>query len=294
MHASYLTDNQLPVLQIATDVSDFFNQHRLHPSEVPRVGLITLDLDLLLRAVGRLRRHEPSFCNVADLVLGYGLYFASQIGQRHAYLLTFLWLVEMLKECGPTVDALCARYPALTSWMNDRRQLLEPPDNPLDPTERVRFGQAQFFAMSMYSDDAHQKILSVELTVLGLRCWLKITSSLQLTMAIVQKQMIGQFITNQGLRFHSGFGIAYVLPTSPTTSSGGRSLASPKPPQARSPSATITPSSGCFNPSSSSWGYGVPPLSGCGSPSRPETSTQSTFSHPPPPSASGWPSGNLA
>ena len=50
----------------------------------------------------------------------------------------------------------------------------------------------------------------MELAVLGLRSWLKVTSSLNLTMAIVQKQMIGQFVTNQGLRFHSGFGIVYV------------------------------------------------------------------------------------
>ena len=210
MHASYLTGGALPVIQIATDVSDYFNQHRLHPCEVPRVGLVTLDLDLLLRAVGRLRRHEPDFCNVADYVLGYGLFFASQIGQRHAYLLSFLWLVEMLKECGPIVDALCSRFPALLRWIEERRKLLEPPDSQLDPTERVRLGQSQLFAMSMYSDDAHKKILSIELAVLGLRCWLKITSSLNLTMAIVQKQMIGQFITNQGLRFHSGFGIVYV------------------------------------------------------------------------------------
>ena len=208
MHVSHLTG--LPVIQIATDVSDFFNQHRLHPSEVPRVGLVTLDLDLLLSAVGRLHRHDPDFCNVADYVLGYGLFFASQIGQRHAYLLTFLWLVEMLKACGPIVDALCRRHPILTKWMEQRRALLEPPDDPLDPTARIRFGQAQLFCMSMYTDDAHKKILSVELAVLGLRSWLKVTSSLNLTMAIVQKQMIGQFVTNQGLRFHSGFGIVYV------------------------------------------------------------------------------------
>ncbi len=50
---SHLTG--LPVIQIATDVSDFFNQHRLHPSEVPRVGLVTLDLDLLLSAVSARR-----------------------------------------------------------------------------------------------------------------------------------------------------------------------------------------------------------------------------------------------
>jgi hypothetical protein len=208
MHVSHLTG--LPVIQIATDVSDFFNQHRLHPSEVPRVGLVTLDLDLLLNAVGRLRRHKPDFCNVADYVLGYGLFFASQIGQRHAYLLTFLWLVEMFKVCGPVVDSLCKRHPILTKWMEQRRALLEPPDDPLDPTARVRFGQAQLFSMSMYTDDAHKKILSVELAVLGLRSWLKVTSSLNLTMAIVQKQMIGQFVTNQGLRFHSGLGIVYV------------------------------------------------------------------------------------
>ena len=36
MHVSYLTDGLLPVIQIATDVSDFFNQHRLHPCEVPQ------------------------------------------------------------------------------------------------------------------------------------------------------------------------------------------------------------------------------------------------------------------
>jgi hypothetical protein len=115
-----------------------------------------------------------------------------------------------LKRCGPIVESLCKLYPVLTRWMDERRKLLEPPDNPLDPTERVRLGQAQLFVMSMYTDDAHKKILSVELAVLGLRCWLEITSSLNLTMAIVQKQMIGQFVTNQGLRFHSGFGIVYV------------------------------------------------------------------------------------
>jgi hypothetical protein len=94
--------------------------------------------------------------------------------------------------------------------MEERRKLLEPPENELDPTEKVRLGQSQLFAMSMYTDDAHKKILSVELAVLGLRSWLKVTSSLNLTMAIVQKQMIGQFVTNQGLRFHSGLGIVYV------------------------------------------------------------------------------------
>ena len=53
----------------------------------------------------------------------------------------------------------------------------------LDPTAKIRFGQAQLFSMSMYTDDAHKKILSVELAVLGLRSWLRVTSSLNLTMA---------------------------------------------------------------------------------------------------------------
>ena len=208
LHLSYLTG--LPVYQICTDVSDFFNQHRLHPSEQPKVGLVTLELDLLVARAGQLRKLVPRLCNVAESVLGYGLFPASEVCQRHAYWLTFLWLVEMLMRSRPIVAALCMRFPVLARWRDERQRHLEPPPSERDPTERVRLAQTCFWAMSMYSDDSHQKILGCELTVLGLRVWIEITSKLNLTMAIVQKQMIGQNVLNQGLRFHSGLGITYV------------------------------------------------------------------------------------
>ena len=208
MHLSFLTG--LPLYQICTDVSDFFNQHRLHPSEQPKVGLITLELDLLIKRAGMLRQSSPRLCQVAEGVLGYGLFPASEVSQRHAYWLTFLWLVEMLKRSKSIVEALCEKYPVLRRWRDERKQRLEPPSDSRDPTEAVRLAQSCFWSMSMYTDDSHQKILGCDLTILGLRVWLEITSELNLTMAIVMKQMIGQCVTNQGLRFHSGLGIVYV------------------------------------------------------------------------------------
>ena len=208
MHLSHLTG--LPVYQLGTDVSDFFNQHRLHHSEQPKVGLVTLDPELLVRHVGVLRKQHPRLCNVAEGVLGYGLFPASEVCQRHAYLLTFIWLVRMLERSVATVAALCQRYPVLAKWQQRRKKDLEPPTDGGDRTAAIRMGQSCFWCMSMYSDDTHQKILSSELMLLGLRVWIEITTELRLTMAIVQKQMIGQCITNQGLRFHSGLGITYV------------------------------------------------------------------------------------
>ena len=102
------------------------------------------------------------------------------------------------------------RYPVLGDWLEQRRQLLEPPHDPRDPTARVRFGQARFFSASMYTDDGQKTILGVDLTILGLQVEIAIYRELNLTMAIVPKQSLGQFGTSQGIRFHTGLGIVYV------------------------------------------------------------------------------------
>ena len=81
--------------------------------------------------------------HVAEAVLGYGLFPGSEIAQRHAYLLTFIWTVRMLEEGEPIVKAMVKRHPVLGDWLEQRRQLLEPPTNPRDPTARVRFSQAR-------------------------------------------------------------------------------------------------------------------------------------------------------
>ena len=207
-HLSYHTG--LPLYQINTDDKDFFNQHYLHPMEQFRVGLITLDLDVLLSYAGRLRSHQPDLANLAEGVLGYGLFPGSEVAQRHAYLLTFVWLVKMFERSVPVVDALCQQYPIIEQWLKDRRAALEPPDNSLDATAAVRYGQARLFSASQYTDDGHKLTLGVDLTVLGLRVELEIKHDLKLDMAIVQKQSLGQYGTNQGIRLHTGLGLSYV------------------------------------------------------------------------------------
>ena len=144
LHLSHATG--LPVYQICTDVSDFFNQHRLHPSSEPHVGLITLELEILVERAGQLRRESPKICNVAEGVLGYGLFPASEICQRHAYFLTFVWLVEMERAARSTVLALCRLYPVLARWRDERRKALEPPADASDRTASIRFGQSNLWS----------------------------------------------------------------------------------------------------------------------------------------------------
>ena len=206
MYASHISG--LPVIQIVSDVKDYFNQHMLSPSEMAKVGLITLDPRAVADRASELRTALPDLCCVAEGVLGYGLLNASNIGQRHAHLLTFVWMVHMLDESSSIVEALFVAHPRLRDWWRYREGLLEQRGG--SRCELVRFKQARLWTISQYTDDCHQAILSIDLTLLALRVWRRITSELRLTMAIVQKHGLGQLVTVQGFRFHSGLGIVYV------------------------------------------------------------------------------------
>ena len=207
MHVARLTG--LPLYQLNTDLADFFNHHRLHPVEEPRVGTVTLDLQLLLKYAGRLRQLHPRICNVAEGALGYGLFPGSEICQRHAYLLCFVHTVEMMVRSAPIVAAMERRYPLLREW-RERRSVLEPSPDTADPTAAVRYGQSRLYTTSMYSDDGFKLALGVDLAVLSLTIEIEIMGELKLPLAIVSKQSLGQAGTNQGIRFHTGFGIAYI------------------------------------------------------------------------------------
>lgn len=62
----------------------------------------------------------------------------------------------------------------------------------------------------MYTDDSHFALLGPQFTVLGLRVWYRIHTSLCLTMAIVEKHAIGLDVKLQGFRLHYGFGIVFI------------------------------------------------------------------------------------
>ena len=208
LHVSFLTG--LPVYQIGSDVKDFFNQKRLSPTEMPKVGLVTLDSTAVVEYAASLRRDHPHLSRMAEAVLGFGYYPASNICQREMLLLIFIWHVEMARAAASTVLALCHRYPAIEHWLARRRQHLEGDDFSKDPTLQYRFAQAKLWVMNGYTDDTEQIILGVDLTIIGLRVWHRITSRLRLEMAIIQKHSIGSTLTYQGIRFNSVLGVAYV------------------------------------------------------------------------------------
>ena len=85
-----------------------------------------------MRIAGRLRTQNPQLANLAEGVLGYGLFPGSEVCQRHTYLLTFLWTAEMLKQGKPIVQAMCRRHPVIERWLTVRCEQLEPPDDPRD------------------------------------------------------------------------------------------------------------------------------------------------------------------
>ena len=68
----------------------------------------------------------------------------------------------------------------------------------------------RLWTASMYTDDGHFAILSIDLMICGLRVWRRITGELRLTMAIIQKHGLGQLVTHQGFRFNTGLGLVYV------------------------------------------------------------------------------------
>ena len=206
LHLSALTG--LMVYQMVSDIKDFFNQHRLAAEDKCKVGFVTLDPRAIVEHATRLRAHYPRLCNLAENVLGYGLFSASNVAQRHAYLLIFVWYVEMLIETSSLVHNLVQQYPVIGDWLDKRRKYLEPPDS--SGCARVRFLQSSLFRASCYTDDSHMACLGPDLQLAGVVVWRRITNDLRLTMAIIQKHGLGLQVTTQGYRFNTGLGIVFV------------------------------------------------------------------------------------
>ncbi|MGA1354324.1 MAG: hypothetical protein ACO32I_06075, partial [Candidatus Limnocylindrus sp.] len=208
LHLSDVTG--IPVYQLTSDIKDFFNQLYLARSELHKTGLVTLDINKLIEHAEHLRSTEPDLCNVVESVLGFGFSCGSNVAQRTAHLLIFIWSFEMMKEAGPVVEALRRQHPYVGEWIDRRARQLDPPVGTGHRAHRVLMAQSRLWTASMYTDDSHFAIFSPQLTVLAIRVWYRIHSSLNLTMAIVLKHGVGQQVTALGFVLHCGLGLAYI------------------------------------------------------------------------------------
>ena len=120
----------LQVYQLVSDIKDFFNQHKLAHSERHKVGLVTLDPKVVAASAERLaqahRERDPELVSVAENVLGYSLFGASNVAQRTAHLLVFVWLARMAKAAERHVKTLRQGYPVIDHWLASRARRLEP------------------------------------------------------------------------------------------------------------------------------------------------------------------------
>ena len=213
MHVGYLIG--LPVYQLTSDVKDFFNQLKLHASQAAHAGLITLDIQAMIDYHKHARKHRPNLCFVVEEVLGFGYVLASNIAQRFAYLLCFIWYCEMLEASKGLVRALRRQYPVLDVWLSERAAL-EPrrlaKDTEAEAHARtILRAQTRLYCMSMYTDDGHHGFVGRDLTILGAKIWYLVTQvKIKLRMAIVLKFNIGSLVTTQGVKIHSSLGLAYI------------------------------------------------------------------------------------
>ncbi|KAL3903045.1 MAG: hypothetical protein SGPRY_011829, partial [Prymnesium sp.] len=100
-------------------------------------------------------------------------------------------------------------YPVIDRWLALRSRQLEPSTG--TPCQLIRFSQARLWVASMYTDKLHQAVLGADLTIVGLRCWHRITRDLNLNkMAIVAKHGIGSQVTVQGVRVNTCWGAVFV------------------------------------------------------------------------------------
>ena len=136
-------------------------------------GVLDAEIQRVEGFVARLRAEQPGLVSVAEDVLGFGLYPASNICQRHAHLLILVWGVRMLEQSAPVVEALCRRHPVIRRWMDAHVAAFGQREGRSE-LEKVRMLQARLWTASMYTDDSHFGILSVDLAVLSVRVWLEL------------------------------------------------------------------------------------------------------------------------
>ena len=176
----------LQIYCICDDYKSFFNQLRLSPSEYCKTG-----------AVHPPRKGQQSVAYGYDKVLGFGIKMASNVAQRFADFLVYIFR----KTIAPAVDAatkkLAAGNEAFAEWWD----------------QRLSMGacQAALVVMLMYCDDPIILCIGEDLTHEALKAWTWMAAHGSTMMAIPEKRSIGLSAKWIGIRFFTSLGLAVII-----------------------------------------------------------------------------------
>lgn len=188
---------QQPLVAWTDDLKDFFNQLKLHPSELHRMCFNWQDLD----------DPDGTLKTIVETVLGFGHVFASNIAQRFSNAVVQIFLAEFDKMDAPFLEADRARYPVLDAWVQHRSQL---------DSHSEQYNQARLLAANMYCDDLLAQVVGTQRAVRAKVCWYRVTRTLNLLTAEPRKRLTGLRIPWTGLEYLPMLGII-LIPEAKTT-----------------------------------------------------------------------------
>ena len=170
------------------DFADFFNQIRLAPGEMWKVGLLWTPFD---------ESHDPASF-LAEYVLNFGNAASSNTAQRFAWALIWRLELEVERLERPLLDAVTE--PQCRAWLDRRLELERQTGRP----------QQRLFAAKVYTDDVVITAVGAERMARILECWTGMMQRYGIRMAIAEKRQIGASVLWLGLSFHSTIGVLSV------------------------------------------------------------------------------------
>ena len=154
---------------LSDDVKSFFNQFRLHPSELHKSCFLWLD-----KAAGE----DPVPAWISEYVLGFGHSASSGIAQRFAH--AVLWLLRRRFDAEEAPLLAAETDPARRAYL-DERAALGP-------------NQATLWSADIFTDDAAMYVVGAARVARLLAAWGQLLDDIGLIMAGPKKRMIGTTI----------------------------------------------------------------------------------------------------
>jgi ribA/ribD-fused uncharacterized protein len=187
----------MPVVPWTDDLRDFFNQLKLHPSQLWMMCFPWTDLD------------DPtgSLHTIVETVVGFGHVFASNIAQRFSNAVTQIFLLEFDKMDAPFFEQDCARHPQLRAWAQHRAKL---------KGHTPRYNQARPLTFGFYCDDLISMALGAARAVRAKETWYRVTRGLNLLTAEPRKRIAGMRLPWTGLEYMPMAGLV-LIPEDKTT-----------------------------------------------------------------------------
>ena len=204
-----------PLLSFTDDAKDFFNQLRLAPEELHKLGIAFLEeAGDFTDAEGKEAHAHRRLIFVSERVLGFGCHPASNIAQRFAEAVLFLLREDFDLEEARFLCEGCDPRPSFAHWRQARLGVHPRHQFYFDASGRRRLlpgsDQLRLYTAFIYTDDPVFAVVGIPRALRLLRCWRRLTDWLGLMMAIAAKRHLGTWIPWLGAIVCSQLGLIVI------------------------------------------------------------------------------------